>query len=122
VIWKNAPTCGSTVEIQGNETKSYKPVGMEWISVIAKKPNRNGHVLLLERNGDHLLVDIGIFQPTRNEWCVLIRNREVCNVTHWMPLPEPPKTKDNHNLDTSLGTNFEEIIDGFPVVNKPPKE
>ncbi len=35
-------------------------------------------------------VDIGNYMKPANKWlCMGIP----CNVTHWMPLPEPPKTK-----------------------------
>jgi len=57
-----------------------------WVSVNERLPEHNGHVLVIA-NGCQ---DIGIYQPTRDEWSVLIRERYSGYVTHWQPLPDPP--------------------------------
>ena len=61
---------------------------MEWISVKDRLPEKEDEVLAYEFHGD-----INIAYIRGNEW----RNLESgwamdkTHVTHWMPLPEPPK-------------------------------
>ena len=60
---------------------------VEWISVKERLPERCGYYLVFTNNfGVNSIViskyaDYGTFKS----WCVKT------NVTHWMPLPEPPK-------------------------------
>lgn len=50
---------------------------MEWISVKDRLPSREEKVIFTRNNQ----VDCGYFQY---HW-------DISNVTHWMPLPQPPK-------------------------------
>ncbi|MBD1220529.1 DUF551 domain-containing protein [Acinetobacter seifertii] len=66
---------------------------MEWISVTDRLPEDNEYVDILI-NGKRRMVDtvfldnkFYIFPPFAKEQWVEVKN----NVTHWMPLPEPPK-------------------------------
>jgi hypothetical protein len=66
---------------------------MEWISVEERLPEDNEYVDILI-NGKRRMVDtvfldnkFYIFPPFAKEQWVEVKN----NVTHWMPLPEPPK-------------------------------
>ncbi|HEM7140879.1 DUF551 domain-containing protein [Acinetobacter baumannii] len=69
---------------------------MEWISVEAEKPKRNKNVLLnciLRKNGRSLIC-IGFWSIEPDEEPVFVLDdkfTELKGVTHWMPLPEPPK-------------------------------
>jgi hypothetical protein len=57
-----------------------------WISVKDRLPDDDTQVLAVDRYGDQevvLFVD-GYFQPDY-----------IGEVTHWMPLPKPPKGEDN---------------------------
>lgn len=61
---------------------------MEWISVKDKMPDENEWIYL--GNSNYQLVTWGVFlngkfvNPDLNYF-------EILDVTHWMPLPEPPK-------------------------------
>jgi hypothetical protein len=60
----------------------------EWISVEERLPNESGKYICCTTKGTILiarfyrLIDGGCFS-----------NHNICTVTHWMPLPEPPKMK-----------------------------
>ena len=67
---------------------------MKWISVKDRLPELNQPVLVFAPTEDeNYLVDyIHSFldgNPLWN-WCVNVENNQQ-TVTHWMPLPEPPK-------------------------------
>jgi hypothetical protein len=70
-----------------NQT-TLKENNMEWISVKDRLPEKEDDVLAYEFRGD-----ISISYISGNDW----RNLESgwildeSHVTHWMPLPEPPK-------------------------------
>lgn len=55
----------------------------EWIKCSDRMPNRNERVLCY--NGEVLFESVWdeIWQDGQNYW-------ELENVTHWMPLPQPP--------------------------------
>lgn len=69
----------------------------EWISVDERLPEPNEECLVSARVGDRVVIDLGeliqycdgrIFGwMTTNDW----DEGEGCKITHWMPLPEPPK-------------------------------
>ena len=59
----------------------------EWISVKDRLPKPNVPVLVTRDYGWGCVVDRDVLSKN-GEWCYLERN---CEVTHWMPMPEPPK-------------------------------
>lgn len=65
---------------------------MEWISVKNRLPQKNKGVLMV-RNGS---VEIGFYNAKDARFCVPNENAfdgwpiPVDDITHWMPLPEPP--------------------------------
>lgn len=62
---------------------------MEWISVKDKMPNDDSPVLLY----DNYEILIGRFLYTAKDFPVfgIYSRGQTYNITHWMPLPEPPK-------------------------------
>ncbi len=76
----------------------------EWISVEERLPETNVECLVAAKVGNGMVVDLGEYISYINnitkeqgyEW--MITNDwdegEGCEITHWMPLPEPPKMKD----------------------------
>lgn len=78
-----------------------KKAATEWISVEERLPEPNEECLVSERVGDRVVIDLGelvqycdgrIFGwMTTNDW----NEGEGCKITHWMPLPEPPKGERN---------------------------
>lgn len=59
----------------------------EWISIDERFPKPNVPVLVTYDYGWVFVVDRDVLNKN-GEWCYLDRN---CKVTHWMPMPEPPK-------------------------------
>ena len=63
----------------------------EWISVNDRVPKNSGHYLVVHRNKHNGSTSIAITAYIKckiGEWWL---NDYVFNVTHWMPLPQPPK-------------------------------
>ena len=73
----------------------------EWISVEERLPEPNEECLVSARVGDRVVIDLGeivrYWNGHTNEYGFMwmITNDwdegEGCKITHWMPLPEPPK-------------------------------
>ena len=64
---------------------------MEWISTKEQMPKFNKEVLLYDEFGQ---IGVGGLVKSDNglvEWLCDGEWRGVTEVTHWMPLPEPPK-------------------------------
>lgn len=75
----------------------------EWISVDERLPEEYEKCLVVAKVGDRTVIDLAEIVRcyhllTSSESCEwLITNDwdegEGCEITHWMPLPEPPKMK-----------------------------
>lgn len=59
----------------------------EWISVEDRLPVDMGTVLIAHKGG----VSFGWYNGAYWEKGAATKHREIKTVTHWMPLPEPPK-------------------------------
>ena len=60
----------------------------EWISVDERLPEKRTHVIVHDEDGtvgEAFYLNCDLF-----EW---VANEKMAFVTHWMPLPEPPKMK-----------------------------
>lgn len=70
-----------------------EPVHGEWISVKDGLPTAREDVLVVAYWHEKYQVLIGWFSPNGKVWRVTTPNGEMTDVsvTHWMPLPEPPK-------------------------------
>jgi len=58
----------------------------EWISVKDRLPERIAHYIVWVREGGYDFA----FLNSKEEWITTLGN-QTFEVTHWMPLPEPPK-------------------------------
>ena len=65
----------------------------EWISVSERLPKHFGTFVVAIRNpnGERLGVDSADFDPFKKYWYPSMCWDKGYKVTHWMPLPEPPK-------------------------------
>ena len=63
-------------------------VGDKWIPVSERLPENSKDVLVW---GSGYAVHIAWYVPTFNEWRTNEYDYDDGEVTHWMPLPEPPK-------------------------------
>lgn len=57
----------------------------EWISVSERLPDGNGRFLTVDKKGDMMVC----YWEKRFGWFASVCNKNA--ITHWMPLPEPPK-------------------------------
>lgn len=65
----------------------------EWISVKDRLPEEREDVLIRVKCANYFNIEQGYYKGNNewvNCWCS-IRNEGLYPVTHWMPLPEPPK-------------------------------
>lgn len=76
---------------------------MNWISVKDRLPEKKCSVLVATLNG------IGIGVDTKQEgWIVGDEGFTCDNVTHWMPLPDPPKDVESYNRSKPTGDMINE--------------
>lgn len=66
---------------------------MDWISVKDRLPCKRECVLTI--NGPHACCEISLYIDGGFHFVDDCRFVEVHGVTHWMPLPEPPKREGN---------------------------
>ena len=67
----------------------------EWISVKDRLPEAGSRVLVFDETSEEF--DLWSLEPRESEWCPIgwydsagwFRRGD--EITHWMPLPEPPK-------------------------------
>ena len=59
----------------------------KWISVKERLP-RNGEMVLCNTKS---YFEVLQFDGRANDWCGITRCYPLSYVTHWMPLPQPPK-------------------------------
>lgn len=60
----------------------------EWISVDERLPKKMTHVIVCDKDGT--VGEAYFYKEDRFEW---MDSEELAFVTHWMPLPEPPRMK-----------------------------
>ncbi len=82
----------------------------EWISVNDRLPEIMARVLLHDKDGFGTVT--GRLQTAG--WYLENVSHHYCNITHWMPLPEPPKTEPTPEIFE--GTN--EALDGLSIRRK----
>ena len=68
----------------------------KWISVKERLPEEDGEYLVLKvhnyrKDDGYMAQEVALFLRTRDpEWVV----GNLCEVTHWMPLPQPPEVSE----------------------------
>ena len=61
----------------------------KWIPVSERLPDDSGNVILCTRSK---IVGAGFYDKTTKNWVQHYSGGGICvEVTHWMPMPEPPK-------------------------------
>jgi hypothetical protein len=75
--------------------KGYEAGKPKWIPVTERLPNYFGDFIVAVKEGTgNRYSDYASYDPYQQKWrtgCMLGRMDEV---THWMPLPEPPKERE----------------------------
>lgn len=66
----------------------------KWISVVERLPEDERSVLTVNGHGEIRIM--GLWSKRGDEWTWLHNGRMMHynDITHWMPLPEPPKEED----------------------------
>ena len=64
-----------------------------WISVEDRLPEKNQAVLGWYKDNPFAGYTYGVVSWNGKGWVFVYAQRYVTNVTHWMPMPEPPKTE-----------------------------
>lgn len=81
---------------------------MKWISVEERLPDEDGHYIVFEVWPYGNIISLAFYAPKYNGFEEHLNGRavwykydsevgdfEVTDVTHWMPLPEPPETEES---------------------------
>ena len=63
----------------------------EWISVTKRLPEAGGYVVCIAKRNPFSRFIPMVARIERNGWVNPITEQYILEVTHWMPLPEPPK-------------------------------
>lgn len=66
----------------------------QWVSVEERLPINHGAVLVYERGEYSSCVSVGAYFADDDYWKVLV---ECGEVTHWVPLPEPPTEQSGNS-------------------------
>ena len=94
------PETGSFTEYLADHLISNGVTVQEWISVTERLPDNKEHDWVLaqvvEDNGYMHIPRVMEYRQLRNDWFEetygwLSEHNGLFSVTHWMPLPEPPK-------------------------------
>ena len=67
----------------------------EWIPVTDRLPEDGSDILAYAENGEDARIVPANYD--RGTWFDCCFNRVTENITHWMPLPEPPKEETHDN-------------------------
>ena len=89
---ESARYCGSNTseEIAENLISNGVTV-QEWISVEEKLPENGGYVVCIAKRNPFSRFMPMVARIEKNGWVNPITEQYISEVTHWMPLPEPPK-------------------------------
>ena len=65
----------------------------EWISVTERLPEAGGYVVCIAKRNPFSRFMPMVAKIEKNGWVNPITEQYISEVTHWMPLPPPPKGK-----------------------------
>ena len=63
----------------------------QWISVTERLPEAGGYVVCIAKRNPFSRFMPMVARIEKNGWVNPITEQYISEVTHWMPLPEPPK-------------------------------
>ena len=63
----------------------------EWVSVDDRLPDAGGYVVCIEKRNPFSRFMPMVARIEKNGWANPITEQYISEVTHWMPLPEPPE-------------------------------
>lgn len=74
----------------------------EWISVDDRLPETGGYVVCVAKRNPFSRFMPMVARIEKNGWVNPITEQYISDVTHWMPLPEPPKEKERKDGDGNV--------------------
>ena len=63
----------------------------EWISVDDRLPEAGGYVVCIAKRNPFSIFMPMVARIEKNGWVNPITEQYISDVTHWMPMPDPPK-------------------------------
>ena len=82
--------CGTSEEIAENLIANGVTV-QEWISVKDRLPETGGYVVCIAKRNPFSRFMPMVARIEKNGWVNPMTEQYISEVTHWMPLPEPPE-------------------------------
>lgn len=64
---------------------------MEWISVKDRLPTVKDQLLIYDSENDEIVIGVFLYSTESIIAFGIFGRGQVFDITHWMPLPEPPK-------------------------------
>ena len=83
--------CCDTYEGQAEYLISNGVTVQEWISVEDRLPEVGGYVVCIAKRNPFSRFMPMVARIEKNGWVNPITEQYISEVTHWMPMPEPPK-------------------------------
>ena len=85
------PETGSFAEYLADHLIANGVTVQEWISVYDELPETGGYVVCIAARNPFSRLMPMVARIEKNGWVNPITEQYISEVTHWMPLPEPPK-------------------------------
>ena len=79
-------------DIRGMKSADVAPV-QKWISVKDRSPEAGGYVVCIAKRNPFSRFMPMVAKIEKNGWVNPITEQYISDVSHWMPIPEPPKEK-----------------------------
>ena len=85
------PETGSFTEYLADHLIANGVTVQEWISVYDELPEVGGYVVCIATRNPFSRLMPMVAKIEKNGWVNPITEQYISDVTHWMPLPQPPK-------------------------------
>lgn len=84
------PTASSLVDMvyESGYQVGFEAAKPKWISMEERKPKNGQHVLTIDSIGKQ---EVCYYNEVKNAFGECAWLSYIYNITHWMPMPEPPK-------------------------------
>ena len=85
------PETGSFAEYLADHLIANGVTVQEWVSVYDELPEVGGYVVCIAKRNPFSMFMPMVARIEKNGWVNPITEQYISEVTHWMPLPNPPK-------------------------------
>ena len=91
VLEDNEKTYSDAIEMEADHLIANGVTVQEWISVNDRLPEAGGYVVCIAKRNPFSRFMPMVARIDKNGWANPITEQYISEVTHWMPLPNPPK-------------------------------